>query len=195
MLKQPTELLATLYGNQSQTRSDDSGAKRVWASLAATFGERFLREFGDEPSAEWSGAVAQLSDVQITNRLRNLAEEGRAHPPNLSEFVKACRKAERPTTISTPPKLLAYHTGVSAMCRTGLMRIEGGHPEFRGYICCPFSLPDRPSGKSLMDWLKSGAPAEAKDYCRAGVEWSRRNRGIALPGFVRLITSIERAPG
>jgi len=151
-----------------------------------------LKEFGDEPSDEWCGAVAQLSDVQVTNGLRNLAEEGRAHPPNLSEFVKACRKVERPTSISTPPKLLAYHSGVSQMCSTGLMRIEGGHPEFRGHICCPYSLPDRPSDKSLIEWLKGGASAEVSDYCRAGVEWSRRNRGIALPGFVRLIASIER---
>ena len=84
-------------------------------------------------------------------------------------------------------------SSVSALCRTGLMRIDGKHPEFRGRICCPYSLPGRPSYVTLIDWLKGGATAEVKDYCRAGVEWSRKNRGIALPGFLRLMQSIEQA--
>jgi hypothetical protein len=127
--------------------------------------------------------------------LRNLAEEGRAHPPNLSEFVAACRKTERPREIRSAPKLLEAHSGVSAICRTGLMRIQGGHPEYQGSIVDPHSLPGRPRGVELIDWLKAGAPEHVKAYCRAGVEWTRRNKALATPGFRRLVAEIDGRGG
>jgi len=52
-------------------------------------GDRFLREYGDEPNRTWSDAIARMSDEQIIAALRNLAEQNRAHPPTLPEFVSA----------------------------------------------------------------------------------------------------------
>lgn len=193
-MKQISEAWHDLGAGRPSTKSSEGfgeRANRVWASLTAVFGDRFSREFGSEPSAEWAAAVAGLRDIEITNGLKRLAEEGRAHPPNLSEFVAACRKAERPREIHSAPKLLEMHSGVSPLCRTGLLRIGAGHPEYRGSIADPHSLPGRPRGVDLIDWLKGEAPEDIKAYCRAGVEWSRRNKAIALPGFMRLVSAIE----
>jgi len=52
-------------------------------------GDRFLREYGDMPNRTWTEAIARMSDEQVIKSLRNLAEQNRAHPPTLPEFVAA----------------------------------------------------------------------------------------------------------
>lgn len=189
-----TEALPDLNDQPSQTSSDTSigsRAAKVWLSLIEAFGDRFSREFGDEPSFAWVSAISKLSDAQIIAGLDRLTQRGTGHPPNLDEFRTACLKHERPREIHSAPKLLEMHSGVSPLCRTGLLRIGAGHPEYRGSIADPHSLPGRPRGVDLIDWLKGEAPEDIKAYCRAGVEWSRRNKAIALPGFMRLVSAIE----
>lgn len=102
----------------SMRSSEDSEARvnRVWASLMATFGDRFSREFGAEPSPEWVGAISRLEDHEIIKGLRNLAEDGRAHPPNLSEFVAACRRLELPRYLGVPTTPEALRLAAPPRC-------------------------------------------------------------------------------
>lgn len=64
----------------------------MWSQLAEMFGNAFLRENGDEPSPLWNQAVYRLTDEQIKNGLADLGNQGLSFPPNLSQFVEACKK-------------------------------------------------------------------------------------------------------
>ena len=61
----------------------------MWIRLAEMHGDRFLREYGDAPNRTWAEAIARMTDEQVIAALRNLAEQNRAHPPTLPEFVAA----------------------------------------------------------------------------------------------------------
>jgi len=64
----------------------------VWLQLAEMFGNAFLREHGEQPSNLWVVAINRLSDKQISTGLADLANQGLAFPPNLSQFVAASKK-------------------------------------------------------------------------------------------------------
>ena len=64
-------------------------ASRVWVRLTEMHGDRFLREYGERPNRTWAEAIARMSDEQVIASLRSLAEQNRAHPPTLPEFVAA----------------------------------------------------------------------------------------------------------
>jgi hypothetical protein len=92
-MKHAHELAATL-GQPSMTRSEDferqqKRASRVWIRLAEMHGDRFLREYGEKPNRTWIEAIDRMSDEQVIAALRRLAEQNRAHPPTLPEFVSA----------------------------------------------------------------------------------------------------------
>jgi hypothetical protein len=92
-MKQAHELAATV-GQPSTTRSADferqhKRASRVWIRLAEMHGDRFLREYGEKPNRTWIEAIDRMSDEQVIAALRRLAEQNRAHPPTLPEFVSA----------------------------------------------------------------------------------------------------------
>lgn len=65
---------------------------QVWAQLGEMFGKAFYREHGQEPTPLWVGAVDRLPDQLIKNGLANLGNDGLGFPPNLSQFVAACKR-------------------------------------------------------------------------------------------------------
>lgn len=69
-------------------------AKRVWVQLVEMFGKSVFREYGDNPPSLWVQAIAKLSDKELSKGLANLGNAGLEFPPNLSQFIGACRKAE-----------------------------------------------------------------------------------------------------
>ena len=92
-MKTAHELAATL-AQPSMTRSEDferqqKRSSRVWIRLAEMHGDRFLREYGEKPNRTWLEAIDRMSDEQVIASLRRLAEQNRAHPPTLPEFVSA----------------------------------------------------------------------------------------------------------
>ena len=60
------------------------------------FGNAFLRENGDEPPKLWMTAIWRLTDAQIATGLADLGNQGLSFPPNLSQFIKACKKPPKP---------------------------------------------------------------------------------------------------
>ena len=70
-MKNPTELLGSLYSNSSSLTNDAPGkserqspaprALRVWTRLSEIYGDRFLREFGAELIDYTGRRVADVS--------------------------------------------------------------------------------------------------------------------------------------
>lgn len=73
---------------------DSAKASKVWAAMAEMFGNTFLTQYGEKPPSVWVLQVNQLRDDEIRNGLNNLAEANLSFPPNLSQFVSACKKAQ-----------------------------------------------------------------------------------------------------
>lgn len=70
------------------------------------FGKAFLRESGREPTTLWKQAIWRLTDKQIANGLANLGNDGLTYPPNLSQFVEACkRKTVKPPYWDAPKQI------------------------------------------------------------------------------------------
>ena len=67
----------------------DSRATLLWTRLAEMYGQRWLRDYGDEPTETWVRAVSGLSNDQVRKALTNLAKSGNPHPPTLPEFMSA----------------------------------------------------------------------------------------------------------
>ena len=66
-------------------------ATRVWTALAEMFGNVFFNQFGMDPPSVWIRQVQRRSDDEIRRGLTNIAESDRAYPPNLPQFVAACK--------------------------------------------------------------------------------------------------------
>jgi hypothetical protein len=62
----------------------------VWVQLAEIYGKAMYREYGSEPPMLWKRAIERLTDVQIENGLKNLAQDAMPFPANLGQFVEAC---------------------------------------------------------------------------------------------------------
>jgi hypothetical protein len=87
-----TKSLSGQNSRRSEKKQDLTRPSKVWVQLAEMFGNGFLRENGDEPPTLWTQAVWRLTDAQITAGLANLGNEGLGFPPNLSQFVQACKR-------------------------------------------------------------------------------------------------------
>lgn len=128
-MKNPTELLGSLYSNSPTSAETESfentlserRAAKVWLRLREMHGDRFLREFGSQPNETWRAAIDRLSDDEIRQALKALAEKASPHPPTLGEFVAASRPP-KPETGS--PRYL----GVNPINYTE-MRIAGKLPQ------------------------------------------------------------------
>ena len=71
---------------------DSTRPMRVWAQLVDMFGNAWYREHGENPGTTWQQAVWALTDNQIKAGLVNLGNSALQFPPNLSQFVSACKK-------------------------------------------------------------------------------------------------------
>ena len=80
----------------SENAQDSTRPAKVWVQLAEMFSNAFLRENGDEPPKLWQQAVWRLTDAQIATGLAELGNQGLSFPPNLSQFIKACKTPPKP---------------------------------------------------------------------------------------------------
>lgn len=77
---------------ESKRAPDLSRASKVWAQLAEMFGKGFYRDHGEQPGNLWVQAIERLTDRQLANGLAELGNAGLSYPPNLSQFIAACKK-------------------------------------------------------------------------------------------------------
>jgi hypothetical protein len=63
----------------------------VWESMRLIYGPIFQNTYGDGPNAVWLAAIAGLTDDECRAGFAKLAQELRKFPPNLTEFIAACR--------------------------------------------------------------------------------------------------------
>ena len=77
---------------EPERKPDSTRTNRVWAQLVDMFGNGWYREHGDDPGTLWSQAIWSLTDDQIKCGLVNLGNDDIAFPPNLSQFVSACKR-------------------------------------------------------------------------------------------------------
>lgn len=75
----------------SQDRQATDRLTRLWGALGQMYGQGFYREFGEQPSMTWAHAVANLSDDEIRHGLGVLSRQNWTFPPNLGQFVAACK--------------------------------------------------------------------------------------------------------
>lgn len=64
---------------------------QVWVQLAEMYGKAMYRDHGTEPPPLWLEAIDRLTDQELWRGLTNLAEEALPFPPNLGQFVAACK--------------------------------------------------------------------------------------------------------
>jgi len=69
---------------------------RIWVQLAEKFGKAFYRENDQTPPKLWRQAFSKLTDKQVANGLADLGNQALAFPPNLSQFIAACKR-EKPS--------------------------------------------------------------------------------------------------
>jgi hypothetical protein len=63
----------------------------VWTSLRDVYGRQFTDAHGEEPSAPWIMALADVSDEQCVAACNALLKRTSTFPPNLPEFLDLCR--------------------------------------------------------------------------------------------------------
>ncbi len=80
------------YTPESERPQDSSRALKVWAQLGELFGKAFYRENGVEPAGLWVQTIGRLADGQLATGLANLGNAGLSFPPNLSQFIEACKR-------------------------------------------------------------------------------------------------------
>lgn len=90
---------------------------RVWAQLAELFGKGFYREHGMEPTNLWLTTLSKIGDDQIAIGLANLGNDGLQFPPNLSQFLAACKR----------PKIIPPYWDKKALIED---KSESGHMPF-----------------------------------------------------------------
>lgn len=87
---------------ESKAEPDLIRPNRVWAQLGEIFGKSFYREFGEVPPRLWVVAVNRLSDDEIKRGLANIAADALVFPPNLSQFMSACRRLPAVRHLGVP---------------------------------------------------------------------------------------------
>ena len=72
---------------------------QLWKRMRHAYGQRWVRDYGDVKDSNgndgdafttWSEVLSGVSMNQIAHGLEATLSTGGAHPPNLSEFTKAC---------------------------------------------------------------------------------------------------------
>jgi hypothetical protein len=76
---------------QESNQTTTPRADVVWLQLSGMYGKAVFREYGEEPPTLWVQAISRLTDAQIKNGLASLGNQALSFPPNLSQFVVACK--------------------------------------------------------------------------------------------------------
>lgn len=63
----------------------------IWETMRLLYGAAFQQAYGEAPNAVWLDAIAGLTDEECAAGFRRLRDEPRRFPPNLTEFLGACR--------------------------------------------------------------------------------------------------------
>ena len=77
-----------------KSEQDCKRAEKVWVQLSELFGKAHYRESGNTPPNLWIQAIKSLSDAQLMAGLANLGNDGLSFPPNLSQFIAACKRSK-----------------------------------------------------------------------------------------------------
>ena len=85
-------MILAQFTSEIESPPDLIRAMNVWVQLGEMFSKAFYRENGAEPTHLWAQAVARLTDLQISNGLTILGNDGLKFPPNLSMFIAACTR-------------------------------------------------------------------------------------------------------
>ena len=99
-ISEVTSIEANLDRLRAEIRDLSRANSEFGCSLPRCSGKAFFRENGDNPPPLWQQAIDRLDDGQIRNGLVNLGNDDLAFPPNLSQFVSACKRVE---ADDTPP--------------------------------------------------------------------------------------------
>jgi hypothetical protein len=97
-LSQSVENLSTQSWTDSKNEQDSVRPAQVWTRLAQIYGHGLFREHGESPNELWVSAINRLQDSEIATGLKNLAEDALSFPPNLGQFVAACKKVQKRAT-------------------------------------------------------------------------------------------------
>ena len=114
----------------SENALDSTRPLKVWSQLAEMFGNAFLRENGDEPPKLWTQAVGRLTDAQLAIGLADLGNQGLSFPPNLSQFIAACKRPPKPAHWDTKklPAPTEHEAKENADKAWAYMEYLAGHP-------------------------------------------------------------------
>jgi hypothetical protein len=63
----------------------------VWESMRLLYGASFGQTYGTDPNPLWVEAIGELTNEQCGDGFRRLRSEPRKFPPNLTEFIAACK--------------------------------------------------------------------------------------------------------
>ena len=92
-MKKLNEVIPSMTGSQGSAKKPESArAVKVWTAMAEMFGNTFLNQFGEDPPSVWMAQIERLGDNEVRNGLNNIAAANLAFPPNLSQFIAACKK-------------------------------------------------------------------------------------------------------
>ena len=77
-------------------------AAKVWTAMAEMFGNSFFMQFGESPPSVWMAQVEKLSDDEVRRGLTNIAEADMRFPPNLTQFIAACKRLPPVRQLGVP---------------------------------------------------------------------------------------------
>lgn len=84
--------LALLIESGELPASDSERSAQVWNALTEMYGNAFVSSYGEQPTRIWAEAISSLNDRELQRGFKRLVEEVRTFPPNVSEFVHACKQ-------------------------------------------------------------------------------------------------------
>jgi hypothetical protein len=93
---------------RTTTREKSSTASRkiaaFWRMMLDLFGQRWVTNYGQEPSPLWTSAIETLTAKEIKAGIRQLLTRGAAHPPTLPEFIDAATadSSKKPSRFPQP---------------------------------------------------------------------------------------------
>jgi hypothetical protein len=71
--------------------------------MVEIYGNAFTASYGDTPGEIWMAAIADLSEAELGRGFTTLSKQEREFPPNLTQFVAACRPPiSSPRFLGTP---------------------------------------------------------------------------------------------
>lgn len=90
------------YTLDSEQKPDSNKLALVWLRLGQLYGRGLYREHGEEPNELWSAAIHKLSDDEIRRGFTRLADMAMSFPPNVGQFVDACKHIPESRPWSNP---------------------------------------------------------------------------------------------